>query len=99
MAMSALVLDVNTGFERMLSQEDQQAYWAWLEREGLLHKQVYRLEIDLEHKTAAVFSFAQNEKGKLYRDLDSPDRVARREPYTVWLRELPPIYEALQERE
>lgn len=87
--MKPVVLDVAQGFEPALLLGDRQAFRAWLEQEGLEDQLVYRLEIDPEHKTAAVFSYAKNAYGRPYHDPNHNGRVAERELYTIWLHELP----------
>ena len=81
----------------ILTDEQQDAFDRWWTGTGLAGERVYRLEIDVEHRTATVFAYALNEQGKPYRDPNDWGQVAKRDPYTIWLRELPPV--ALWERD
>lgn len=60
----------------------------WIQAQGLVPRDVYRLEIYLiDCPSAVVYAYASNAAGHRY--LDGGD-IARREPYTMPLDSLPP---------
>ena len=61
---------------------------AWCRAHGFETVDTYRLEIDVDAQCATVYQYERDANGHLFqRDGD----VARREPFTVSVHELPPI--------